>query len=158
MEKLKRLLKKDATLIIIMSLFIMIIYQFSYKGFITLAICAFGISLMKLIELYYKKNNKTIPEGRATILFLSFTLLPTAFNDDITKYFIYKGEHQKICETIHQIEQSSLFDDYFYLTNHDIKFNLNQYKKAKIDDKVCITFNPNQKWLGYAYIFKVEKQ
>lgn len=37
------------------------------------------------------------------------------------------------------------------------KFNLSQYRKAKINDKICMTIIPDEKWFGYAYILKVEK-
>lgn len=158
MEKLKTLLQKEAILMIIMSLFIMIIHQFNYKGLVFLGLATISISIMKLVDFYYKKNNKTQPKILA-ILLLTFAIsFPAIFNDDVTEHLIHQGERQQLCGIIHHIEQSSLFDDYFYLANHDMKFNLNQHKKAKIDDKVCITFNPNQKWLGYAYIFKVETQ
>ncbi|WLF82993.1 hypothetical protein [Moraxella sp. ZY210820] len=140
------------------SLLSIYLHHFSYAGFIEIGLLYLGILLYLCIKLYYRKKNKTLPIVFPVLGPLVIILLSQQYYKPISHYFIKQGQQQQICSSINKIDYSAWDDDYFYLANHDMKFNLNQHKKAKIDDKVCITFNPNQKWLGYAYIFKIETQ
>lgn len=156
MEKSTHKMTFVVLLLITYSLLIIYLHHFSYAGFIEIGLLYLGILLYLCIKSYYQKKHKTLPIVFPVLAPLVIILLSQQYYKPISHYFIKQGQQQQICSTINKIDYSTWDDDYFYLDGYDFKFNLKQYKKAQVNDQVCITFNPNQKWLSYAYIFKVE--
>ncbi|MBE9591148.1 hypothetical protein IM753_09235 [Moraxella sp. K127] len=107
------------------------------------------------------QKNKKLQDEQFNILFAIIIvvtiLLTPRLSYYLAQYFVAKNQ-SKICGIVSQINKPSWGHNTFNLENNASNFKLNIYDNLSIDDKVCITYNPNEKWYGYAYVFKLEKQ
>lgn len=135
----------------------------NYKTYIILAIYFLMIFILYgLLKYAIKKNwefNNTTKNNIIIFLVLfSFVALPNSIASHITKYFVAKNKIET-CGIVSQINKQPFWrSDVFLLQNHSTNFPLYAHNNLSIGDKVCITYNPNEKWYGYAYVFKLDKQ
>lgn len=156
-------MKKHLKLIIALLAFIGLIYlSNNYKTYIILAIYFLMIfTLYGLLKYAIKKdwkfNNTTKNNIIIFLVLLSFATFPDLIGRHTTKYFVAKNKIET-CGVVSQINKEPFWrSDMFLLQNHSTNFPLYAHNNLTIGDKVCVTYNPNEKWYGYAYVFKLEK-
>ncbi|MDO5050736.1 MAG: hypothetical protein Q4D68_03270 [Moraxella equi] len=155
-------MKKHLRDTFVLLVFIGIMYlNNNYKTYILLAIYFLMIFILYgLLKYAVKKDwefNNTAKN--ALIIFLAlFFVLPNSIANHITKYFVAKNKIET-CGIVRQINKEPFWrSDVFLLQNHSTNFPLYAHNNLSIGDKVCVTYNPNEKWYGYAYVFKLDKQ
>ncbi|STZ63218.1 Uncharacterised protein [Moraxella lacunata] len=153
-------MKKHLRDTVVLLVFIGIMYlNNNYKTYILLAIYFLMILILCGLLKYAVKKDwefNNIAKNAIIIFLALFFVLPNSIANHITKYFVAKNQ-SKICGIVSQINKPSLGHNTFNLENNASNFKLNIYDNLSIGDKVCVTYNPNEKWYGYAYVFKLDK-
>ncbi|MDO4441443.1 MAG: hypothetical protein Q4B81_04600 [Moraxella sp.] len=131
----------------------------TYKGLITLLVLSICLLFVMILGKFTKKIKK-IQDKQFSMIFLAIigitVFLTLRLPNDLAQYFVAKNQSQ-ICGIVSQINKPSWGHNTFNLENNASNFKLNIYDNLSIGDKVCVTYNPNEKWYGYAYVFKLEK-
>ena len=140
--------------------FLLWLHYDTYKGWITLLVL--GICLLLILILgKFSKKIKQLKDKQFNIAFFVIVgvmvFLTQTIPDYLTEYFVYQNQRQT-CGIVGQIHQSSWRGDTFLLEGHTNQFNILSHATLSVGDKVCVTYNPNEKWYGYAYVFKLDKQ
>lgn len=131
----------------------------TYKGLITLLVLSICLLFVMILGKFTKKIKKIQDKQFYVIFFIiigTTVFLTQSLPQYLTQYFVAKNQ-SKICGIVSQINKPSWGHNTFNLENNASNFKLNIYDNLTIGDKVCITYNPNEKWYGYAYVFKLEK-
>lgn len=129
----------------------------TYKGWITLLVLGICLLFMNILEKYVKKNKK-LQDEQFNILFAIIIvvtiLLTPRLSDHLAQYFAAKNQIQT-CGIVSQINKPSWGHNTFNLKDNSSNFKLKG--NLSVGDKVCVIYNPNEKWYGYAYVFKLDK-
>ncbi|MBE9578441.1 MULTISPECIES: hypothetical protein [Moraxella] len=137
---------------VIMAIFVLLFFWYHNYSYNSAIIIILGFLIFLIIN-----STKIIKKQKKDTLFIAYFvmgLMIAIISDNIAKHFVAK--HQvHTCGVVSQINTSFLKYDTFLLKDHPTNFQLKG--NLSIDDKVCITYNPNEKWYGYAYVFDIEK-
>ncbi|OPH37417.1 hypothetical protein [Moraxella lacunata] len=137
---------------VIMAIFVLLFFwyhNYSYNSAIII-ILGFLIFFNNKFHQNYQKTKK----DTLFIAYFVMGLMIAIISDNIAKHFVAK--HQvHTCGVVSQINTSFLKYDTFLLKDHPTNFQLKG--NLTIGDNICVTYNPDEKWHGYAYVFKLEK-
>lgn len=136
----------------------------TYKGWLTILFLIIGLNIGFVVTKFVVKRsnfegktNTNIEPISLVIEFISLVAtiwLILIIPDYLTKYFAAKNQIQT-CGIVSQINKPSWGHNTFNLKDNSSNFKLKG--NLSIGDKVCVIYNPDEKWYGYAYVFKLEK-
>ncbi|WFF38643.1 hypothetical protein LU290_10475 [Moraxella nasibovis] len=142
---------KSVYIIWVILLLLVCLHYNTYHGWLSLAF--FGVCLLVTTALTRSRKFSIKSNAYAHIV---ITVLACMFIPNIIAHKVVSKHRQTDCGVISEVKQSFWRADTFLLKGNPTNFSLKR-QAVEIGDKVCVTYNPNEKWYGYAYVFELKK-